>query len=65
MMKALKEYDEMVMRSYWKWLEKHWKGYSVLLVIWFAGPYIWWYWDVIKSKFMVIKNKFMKNEEKP
>lgn len=33
MMRALKEYNEMVMRPSWKWLRRHWKGYSVLLVM--------------------------------
>lgn len=33
MMRALKEYNEMVMRPSWKWLRRHWKGYSVLTAI--------------------------------
>lgn len=57
MMRALKECNEMVMRPSWKWLRRHWKGYSVLLVI---VPYLWFYWSDITE---YVKSKFKKNEE--
>ncbi len=60
MMNALKEYYEMVWRPSWKWIEKHWKGYTVLLVLSMIGPYIWFYWSEIVQ---YIKDKFMKSEE--
>lgn len=49
MMKALKDYGEMVWKPSWKWVVKHWKGYSVLLVVLMVIPYIWLYWDDIKG----------------
>lgn len=60
MMNALKEYNEMVCRPSWKWMKKHWKGYTVFLVISVVGPYIWLYWSEIVR---YIKSKFKKNEE--
>ncbi len=60
MMRALKEYNEMVMRPSWKWLKKHWKGYSVLLVISMIAPYLWFYWGDITE---YIKSKFKNHEE--
>ena len=60
MMKALKEYNEMVMRPSWKWLKKHWKGYSVLLVISMIVPYLWFYWSDITE---YIKSEFKNHEE--
>lgn len=60
MMRALKDYNEMVWRPSWKWMKKHWKGYSVLLVISMIVPYLWFYWSDITE---YIKNKFTKNEE--
>ena len=60
MMKVLKEYNEMVMRPSWKWLKKHWKGYSVLLAISMIVPYLWFYWSDITE---YIKSKFKNHEE--
>lgn len=60
MMRALKEYNEMVMRPSWKWLRRHWKGYSVLLVISMIVSYPWFYWSDITE---YVKSKFKKNEE--
>lgn len=57
---ALKDYKEMIWKPSWKWLKKHWKGYSVLLVICMVVPEIWWYWDDIKT---YIKKKFKRNKE--
>lgn len=58
MMRALKEYNEMIWRPSWKWLKKHWKGYSVFLVILMIVPYIWFYRSSITE---CIKRKFTKN----
>lgn len=64
MIRALNEYNEMVMGSSWKWLKKHWKGYSVLLVISMFGPFfllnLWFYWSDITE---YVKRKFKKKEE--
>ena len=60
MMRALKEYNEMVMRPSWKWLKKHWKGYSVLLAISMIVPYLWFYWSDITE---YIKSEFKNHEE--
>ena len=59
MMRALKDYNEMVWRPSWKWMKKYWKGYSVLLVISMIVPYLWFYWSDITE---YINNKFTKNE---
>lgn len=60
MMNALKEYNETVCRPAWKWVGKHWKGYSVFLVICMLGPYVWFYWDEIRA---FIKSKFKKKDD--
>lgn len=60
MMNALKEYKETVWKPSWRWVKKHWKGYSVFLAICMFGPYVWWYWSDIKT---FIKSKFKKNKE--
>lgn len=60
MMNALREYNEMVMKPAWKWVEKHWKGYSVFLLICMTVPYIYLYWNDIRR---FIKSKFKKNKE--
>ena len=64
MMRALKEYNEMVMRPSWKWLKKYWKGYSVFVlvisVIGGFGPYLWYYRSDITE---YIKSKFKNHEE--
>ena len=64
MMRALKEYKEMVWNPSWKWVKKHWKGYSVFVliisVIGGFGPYLWYYRSDVTE---YIKNKFTKNEE--
>lgn len=33
MFKAIKEYNEMVMKPSMEWLKKHWVGYSVFTVV--------------------------------
>ncbi len=58
---AWKEYKEMVWMPSWKWVTKHWKGYSVFLIICGAAPYVWLYWDRIKT---YIKGKFMESGER-
>ena len=60
MMRALKEYNEMVMKPSWTWLKKHWKGDSVLLAISMIVPYLWFYWSDITE---YIKSKFKNHEE--
>lgn len=57
MMKALKEYNEMIMRPSWGWLKRHWKGYSVFCAIVMVVPYVWFFWDDIKE---YIRSKFKK-----
>lgn len=63
MMNALKEYNEMVMKPSWKWLKKHWKGYSILLIITMLVEFIWlfgWYdyiKDSIESKYKKLKGE--------
>lgn len=41
MFKALKEYNEMVMKPSTKWLKRHWKGYSIFLLATCAAPVIY------------------------
>ncbi len=60
MMRALKEYNEMVMRPSWKWLRKHWKGYSVLLAVSMVVSCLWFSWGDITE---YIKSKFKNHEE--
>lgn len=55
-----KDYYEMICKPTWWWLKKHWKGYSVFLIICYALPFIWWYFEDIKEYF---KRKFAKKEE--
>lgn len=36
MFKALKEYNEMVMKPSIKWTKRHWKGYSIYCLVVYA-----------------------------
>lgn len=59
MMNALKEYNEMVWKPSWRWMKKHWKGFSVFYITVMLVEFIWlfgWY-DDIKD---FIKNKYKK-----
>lgn len=65
MMEALKEYNEIVWKPGWKWVRKHWKGYTVFCVLYLMAFYVWFFWDGIKAQARDIKVKFNKSEEKP
>lgn len=62
MIRALKEYNETVMKPSWNWMKKHWKGYSVFVISMVAVECIYFYWSNIKA---YIRNKFKKAEEEP
>lgn len=64
MMRALKEYNEMVMRPSLKWLKKHWKGYSVFVaVISMIGGFGSDLWYCRSHITEYIRTKFKNHEE--
>lgn len=60
MLNALRDYNHMVIKSSGKWLRKHWKGYSVFLVMRFVLPFV-----VLKIDDMTtwIKRKFKRQKK--
>lgn len=40
MFKALKEYNEMVMKPSNEWMKRHWKGYSIFLLASFMAGFV-------------------------
>lgn len=49
MIKAIKDYNDMIWKGSCKWLKKHWKGYALLVFVLTVIEFCWIYRDSIQD----------------
>lgn len=60
MIKAGKEYCELVLKPHWGWVKKHWKGFLVFTAICTAVWYCYVFHIYMKT---FVQNMFMKGRK--
>lgn len=66
MMSVLRDYRTMVVRPQLSWIKKHWKGYTIFLIIVFIASFVYEWYDVGHQIGDFVQHKFgrkNKNEE--